>query len=340
LRPKGLTAIVIGVAMKLAQLAQEIEAQLFGDQSFEVSGAATLEEAGERHVSFLSNPQYAKQLKTTRAGAVIVGHKVACEHPNLLRTADPYLAFAKAVVALHGYRRHPHGGIHAGAFVDKTATVGEGTVMYPGVYVGPRVRIGRDCVLYPNAVIYDDCILGERVIIHAGASIGHDGFGYATSKGVHHKIPQVGNVVIEDDVEIGANTAIQRAAVGSTVIGKGSKIDSLVAIGHGVKIGPYALLVSQVGIAGSTTLGHHVTLGGQVGVPGHLSIGNNVTVAAQGGVIHDVPDSSTLLGSPAMPLVQARRVYSLFTKLPELLQRIRQLESQVEELAADDSKGV
>jgi UDP-3-O-[3-hydroxymyristoyl] glucosamine N-acyltransferase len=233
------------------------------------------------------------------------------------------------VIALHGHRRHPHAGIHPRAAVDSSAVVGEGSVLYPGVYVGPRAVIGRDCILYPNVVIYDDSVLGDRVIIHAGASIGHDGFGFATSGGIHHKIPQVGNVVVEDDVEIGANAAIQRAAMGSTVIGKGSKIDSLVSVGHGSKIGAHALLVSQVGVAGSTTLGHHVTLGGQVGVAGHLKIGNHVTVAAQGGITNDVPDGSVLLGSPAMPLNQGRRVYVLFTKLPELWERVRRMEQRL-----------
>ncbi|MGA2231179.1 MAG: UDP-3-O-(3-hydroxymyristoyl)glucosamine N-acyltransferase [Tepidisphaeraceae bacterium] len=321
--------------MTLAQLAETIGAQIVGDASVQVGAAATLDDATADHVSFLSNPQYEKKLATTRAGAVIVARNITCERLNLLKAPDPYLAFAKAVIALHGHRAHPHSGIHPRAFVEPTATVGEGSVLYPGVYVGPRAEIGRDCILYPNAVIYDDTVLGDRVIVHAGASVGHDGFGFATSKGVHHKIPQVGKVIVEDDVEIGANAAIQRAALGTTIIGKGSKVDSLVSIGHGVKVGEYALLVSQVGIAGSTTLGHHVTLGGQVGVAGHLRIGNNVIVAAQGGIVGDVPDESALMGAPAMPLRHARRVYVAFTKLPEILERIRELEEQMSELGAD-----
>jgi UDP-3-O-[3-hydroxymyristoyl] glucosamine N-acyltransferase len=219
--------------------------------------------------------------------------------------------------------------------LEATATVGENTVIYPGVYVGARTSIGRDCIIYPNVVLYDDCIIGDRVIIHAGASIGHDGFGFATSKGVHHKIPQVGNVVLEDDVEIGANSTIARAAMGSTIIAKGSKIDAQVCLGHGVKVGEYALLVSQVGIAGSTTLGHHVTLGGQVGVSGHLNLGNNVMAAAQAGIISDVPGQTAVMGAPAMPISHARRVYVIFSKLPDLLDRVRQLEDQVTELGSD-----
>jgi UDP-3-O-[3-hydroxymyristoyl] glucosamine N-acyltransferase len=324
--------------LKLAELAEKIGAELVGDGSVVVNAAAPLDEAGPEQVSFLANPQYAKHLETSRAGAVIVARGVHSERLNLLKTADPYLAFSKAVVALHGYRQHPHAGVHERAFVEPTATIGERTVVYPGAYVGARAKIGSDCILYPNAIIYDDCVLGDRVIVHGGASIGHDGFGFATSKGIHHKIPQIGNVIVEDDVEIGANCAIQRAAMGSTVIGKGTKIDSLVSIGHGTKIGEHCILVSQVGISGSTVLGHHVTLAGQVGVAGHLKIGDNVMAGAQTGISSNVPDQTALVGTPAMPLAHGRRALVLFTKLPELMDRIRQLENQVSELAAVERK--
>jgi len=326
------------VTLTLAELAERIGAEVVGDSTVRVSGAATLEEAQATHVSFMANPKYEKQLVTTRAGAVVVARAVVCERLNLLKAADPYLAFQKAVVALHGHRVHPHRGVHGQAIVDPTASVAEGTILYPGVYVGPRVKIGRDCILYPNIVIYDDCVIGDRVIIHAGASIGPDGFGFATSHGVHHKIPQVGNVVIEDDVEIGSNCSIARAAMGSTVVGKGTKIDALVAIGHGAKIGPHGLLVAHVGIAGSTVIGHHATFAGQAGVVGHLEIGDNVTVAAQSGVTHNVPDQSVVFGTPALPLHQGRRVYAILAKLPELLERIRHLEHQVTELAEEKRK--
>jgi UDP-3-O-[3-hydroxymyristoyl] glucosamine N-acyltransferase len=320
------------LTLTLAELAKTIGAELKGDGHLNISGAATLEDASPEHVSFLSNPKYEKLLETTRAGAVIVAVGTQRDHLNLLHTKDPYFSFAKAVIALHGHRVHPFAGVHPKAYVEPTAEIGERTIIYPGAYVGARVRIGKDCVVYPNAVIYEGCVLGDRVMIHAGASIGHDGYGYATSQGVHHKIPQIGNVVIEDDVEVGANAAIQRAAMGSTVIGTGTKIDSLVSVGHGTRIGAHGLLVSQVGIAGSTTLGHHVTLGGQVGVAGHLKIGNNVVAAAQAGITNDVADQEALMGSPALPLATARRVVVLTTQLPELAKRIRHLEQQVGEL--------
>jgi UDP-3-O-[3-hydroxymyristoyl] glucosamine N-acyltransferase len=239
------------------------------------------------------------------------------------------------VVALHGYRQHPHTGISPQAHVDPAATIGEGSVLYPGVYVGPRARIGRDCILYPNSVVYDDCILGDRVTLHAGAVVGEDGFGYATHDGRHHKIPQVGIAVLEDDVEVGANCTIDRATLGSTVIGRGTKFGNLNNIGHGAKVGSDGLIVGLCGIAGSTSIGHHVTMAGQVGISGHLEIGDGVTMGAQAGVMNDIPDQTPVIGAPAMPAGDARRVYSIFRQLPALVERIRELEAKVEELASD-----
>jgi UDP-3-O-[3-hydroxymyristoyl] glucosamine N-acyltransferase len=323
--------------LTLQQLAAEIGAELVGEGGVRVGSVNTLEEAEPGQLSFLSNPKYEKQLESTRASGVIVGPSVASDRVALLKVKDPYYALAQAVVKLHGYRQHPHAGVHPKAQVDPTATIGEGTTLYPGVYVGPRARIGRDCVLYPNVVVYEGCWLGDRVIIHANTTIGADGFGYATHRGEHHKIPQVGNVVIEDDVEIGAGCGIDRAALGSTVIGRGTKIDDLVAIGHNTRIGPHGLIVALTGVAGSVTLGHHVTLAGQVGIAGHLQIGDNVTVGAQAGVVNNVPDQSTLLGSPAMPISQARRVAAIFVQLPELNQRVKRLEHQVNELGGAEA---
>ena len=326
--------------MTVDELAREIEAEVVGDGSAQITSAATLEEAQGGQVSFLANVKYARQLESTRASAVIVAPSVKeVSNTTLLKTADPYYAFMQAVVRLHGHRRHPHADVHPQAAVDPTASIGENTILYPGAYVGPRAKVGRDCVLFPNVVIYDDCVLGDRVIVHAGTSIGTDGYGYATHKGVHHKIPQVGNVIVEDDVEIGANCSIERAALGSTVIGQGTKIDQLVVIGHGCRIGPHCLLVAQTGISGSVTLGHHVVLAGQTGVAGHLKIGNQVTAAAQSGIMNDIDDQTTVMGSPAMPASHARRVYMLFTQLPDIDKRIKALEQQIEELSASGDNG-
>ncbi|MGH7215388.1 MAG: UDP-3-O-(3-hydroxymyristoyl)glucosamine N-acyltransferase [Tepidisphaeraceae bacterium] len=323
--------------MRLDELAKAIGAELVGDDgATHVCSCATLEDAAPGQIGFLANAKYAPQLNDTKASAVIVAPGVKNDRVALLKTKDPYYAFAQAVVALHGQRKHPHAGVHPKAHVDPSATIGQGTIVYPGAFVGPGAKLGRDCILYPNAVVYDDCVLGDHVILQAGAVIGADGFGYATHKGEHHKIPQVGNVVLEDDVEVGANSAIDRAALGSTVIGRGTKIDNLVTIGHGARVGPFGMIVAQCGIAGSARLGHHVTIAGQVGVAGHLNIGNAVTIGAQSGVMFDLDDQTTVVGTPAMPAQKARRVYQIFTELPELKDRVKKLEEAVGELGSDE----
>jgi UDP-3-O-[3-hydroxymyristoyl] glucosamine N-acyltransferase len=327
------------VQKTLQQLAEEIGAEVVGDGSIVVSSVNTLEDAGPGQLSFLSNPKYEKQLATTQASGAIVAMKVICDRLTLLRAKDPYLAHQKAVVALHGFRKHPFTGIHPSANVDPSAEVGEGTVVYPGAFVGAGAKIGRDCILYPNSVVYDRCVLGDRVILHAGVVIGADGYGYATNSGVHHKIPQIGNVVLEDDVEVGANSTIDRAALGSTLIGKGTKVDNLVTLGHNVKTGPGCLIVAQAGVAGSTTLGHHVVLGGQVGVAGHIDIGDMVMAAAQCGITNSVEDSAIIAGAPHMPIKEARRAYTLLRELPAMATRIKQLEKQLETLERNKIDG-
>jgi len=326
--------------MTIRELAREIGAEVVGDGSADIKSANTLEDATASEVSFLANAKYTKLLEATRAGAVVVAPSIKpVKNTTLLKANDPYFAFRQAVVKLHGHRKHPHTGIHAKAHVESTAKVGEGSILYPGAYVGANARVGRDCVLYANAVVYDDCVLGDRVIVHSGAVVGADGYGFATHKGEHHKIPQIGNVIVEDDVEIGACCSIERAALGSTVIGKGTKIDQLVVVGHGCKIGAHCLIVAQTGISGSVTLGHHVTLAGQTGVAGHLKIGDQVTVGAQSGIISDIDDQSTVVGSPAMPVSHARRVYMHFTQLPDIVERLKAVEQRIEELGTADGDG-
>ncbi len=320
--------------MRLDQLAEKIDAELVGDPAIEVTRLASLDEATAGAVSFLSNAKYASQLATTKASAVIVGPKQSVDRVALLKAKDPYFAFRQAVVALHGFRRHPFSGTHPQAVIDPSATVGENCIIYPGVYLGPRVVVGDDCILYPNVCIYDDCRVGNRVIVHSGAAIGGDGYGYAFHDGEHHKIPQVGNVVLEDDVEIGANCVIARGALGPTVIARGAKLDALVMIGHGVRVGEHSLLVAQVGIAGSTVLGHHVTMAGQVGIAGHLKIGDGVTVGAKSGVMNDIDPGQIVMGAPALPDKQAKRILLAQLQLPDILDRLRKLERQVEQMDA------
>jgi UDP-3-O-[3-hydroxymyristoyl] glucosamine N-acyltransferase len=322
----------------LRQIAEHLGAELFGDPELAFSSVSALEDAGPGQLSFLSNLKYKKHLETTAASAVIVGDGLPFEKLPLLRVKDPQFAFQQAVLFLHGPRKHPHSGVHPAANVDPTAEIDESTILYPGVYIGPEVKIGRDCVLHPNVVIYDRCVIGDRVIIHSGAVIGADGFGYATHQGTHYKIPQIGIVKIEDDVEIGANSTIDRAALGVTLIGKGTKIDNLVMVAHNVQTGPHCLLVAQAGIAGSTTLGHHVVLGGQVGVAGHVEIGDGAMAGAQCGITNSVEPGQIVLGSPHVPLKDARRMFILWRELPDMVKRIKKLEAQLEKLQPGSSE--
>ena len=352
------------MGIPLRELSAEIGAELTGGDGADpiIERCATLDEAGPADVAFLANQKYAGKLSTTRAAAIIVSPGVEAPGKRLLVAADPYFAFRNAVVALHGYRKHPRpaeGDISPHAFIDPTARLGEGTivhplaviaagvtigarcVIYPHTYIGPQATVGDDCLLYPHVVIYDHCVLGHRVTLHAGCVIGQDGFGYATHRGAHHKIPQSGNVVIGDDVEMGAGCAIDRATLGSTVIGAGTKFSDLIAIGHGAKVGRHNLLVAQVGLAGSVETGDYVVMGGQVGVAGHLRIGHMVQIAATSGVMTDIEDGQKYGGTPAMPLNEAKRIHLHSTRLPDLMARIKKLERRLAELEggeADDEK--
>jgi UDP-3-O-[3-hydroxymyristoyl] glucosamine N-acyltransferase len=227
--------------------------------------------------------------------------------------------------------------IHEFVTISDGAKVGNGCIIYPGAFVGENVQIGNDCILYPNVVIYEGCRIGNRVIINSNAAVGEDGFGFATHNGIHHKIPQIGSVVIEDDVEIGAGCGIERGTLNDTIIGQGSKLGDLVAIGHGTKVGPHCLLVAQVGIADSTSLGNHCILGGQAGIVGHITIGNNVAIGAQAGVINNVADGKVVLGAPAIEANQAKRAYALIQTLPEMRQNIRDLQEQIARLSSGGS---
>jgi len=334
-------------AKTLNELAEYVGGRVVGDPKVKIKSASTLGRADEGDISFLANRKYEKQIRTTKASAVIVGKEMASASVPLLIAEDPYYAFMQIMVLLHGHRKHKKVGISPRAVISDhskvgadchihdfvtiadDAKVGDGCVIYPCVSIGRGVQVGNDCIIYPNAVIYDGCRIGNRVIINANTTIGEDGFGYASHKGMHHKIPQIGTVIIEDDVEIGACCGVERGTLGDTIIGQGSKLGDLVAIGHGTKIGSHCLLVAQVGIAGSTTLGHHCIVGGQVGIVGHINIGNNVTIAAQAGVINNVPDGKVLLGAPAIEAEQGKRAYSMIQYLPEMRQNIREVEKRL-----------
>ncbi|MDD5327814.1 MAG: UDP-3-O-(3-hydroxymyristoyl)glucosamine N-acyltransferase [Phycisphaerae bacterium] len=334
----------------LGELAEYVGGRVVGDSSVVIKSASTLGRAGEGDISFLANDKYEKQIQTTKAGAVIVSKETPNVSAPLLVAEDPYYAFMQIMVLLHGYRKHKKVGISPRAAISDTAKigadchihdfvtvsddvkVGDGCIIYPGVFIGQGAAIGNDCIIYPNVAIYDGCKIGNRVIIHANTTIGSDGFGYATHKGMHHKIPQIGVVVIEDDVEIGSCCGIERGTLSDTIIGQGSKFADLIAIGHGARVGAHCLLVSQVAVAGSTTIGHHCIAGGQVGIVGHITIGNNVTIGAQAGVINNIPDGKVVLGSPAIEADQGKRAYSMIQYLPEIRQSVRKLENQIERI--------
>lgn len=341
----------------LGELAEYVGGRVCGDPNVVIKTASTLGRADEGDISFLTNRKYEKQLRTTKASAVIVGKETPTTTVPLLIADDPYYAFMQIMVLLHGHRKHKKVGISPQASISDTAKIGvdchicdfatisdgakirDGCVIYPGVYIGRDVQIGNDSIIYPNVAVYDGCRIGNRVIINANSAIGEDGFGYATHKGIHHKIPQTGTVVIEDDVEIGACCGIERGTLSDTIIGQGSKLGDMVAIGHGTKVGPHCLLVAQVGIAGSTNIGHHCVVGGQVGIVGHINIGNNVTIAAQAGVINNIADNKVVLGAPAIEANMGRRAYSMIQYLPEMRQSIRDLQNQMKQIASSVERG-
>ena len=343
----------------LQELAKLLGATLEGDADAVVGRCRGLAQAKAGDLSFLANAKYRNLLKTTKATAVLVGKDTdSPEALHVLRCDDPYFAFREAMVALHGWRQHPEpmdaeGGISPRAAVHETARIGEGTRihpfavvergavvgrgswLYPGAWVGPDAVVGDDCVLFPNCVIYNGVVLGNRVTVHGGTVVGSDGFGYATVKGVHHKIPQQGIVQVEDDVEFGGNCAIERATMGETRIGSGTKFADLISIGHGTTIGSHCLLVSLVGVAGSVTMGNHVVLGGQTGVSGHLSIGDRVTAIGRTGISSTVGSDQMIGGSPAVPVAQAKRNMLAFASLSKLVKRVRTLERDAQRSQED-----
>jgi UDP-3-O-[3-hydroxymyristoyl] glucosamine N-acyltransferase len=337
--------------VKLAQLASRLGCSLRGDGTVEVARVAGIAEAGPGDLTFVSGARYAPQLATTRATAVIVPANLETPLPSLV-SDNPYLAFARAVGILHPEAALP-AGVHPSAVVHATAEVAADAHVGPLCVVGAGARVGARTVLHAHVVLYDGatvgadcrlhsgvqvrerCRLGDRVIVQNNAVIGGDGFGFAKdAEGRYQKIPQVGIVVVEDDVEIGALTAVDRAALHETRIGRGSKIDNLVQVGHSVAIGADSVLAGQVGIAGSTTLGERVTLAGQVGVAGHLTIGAGVVATAQTGIPNSVEAGRVISGYPAIDNREWLKASAVFAQLPELRKRVRELERQLDEREA------
>ncbi|MDI6889456.1 MAG: UDP-3-O-(3-hydroxymyristoyl)glucosamine N-acyltransferase [Thermodesulfovibrionales bacterium] len=334
--------------MKLREIASLLNGEIIGDPDIEITGVSGINGAQEGDITFLSADSYRKYLSGCKASCVIVKEPIDGLNITQLRVPNPHLAFAKLLEHFYIKPKKPI-GISKEAIVSKKARTGkdvsifplsyisdgvfidEGTVIYPFVFVGENTTIGKGCIIYPNVVVREKVTIGNNVIIHSGSVIGSDGFGYVFDEGRHYKIPQVGGVIVEDDVEIGSNVSIDRATTGNTIIGRGTKIDNLVQIGHNVKIGKNAIIVGQVGIAGSTEIGDFVTLGGQVGVTDHVKIESGTIIGAQSGVLGDV-SKGIYSGSPAMPHRDWLKSQAVISKLPELYKKIKELEKRIEEL--------
>jgi UDP-3-O-[3-hydroxymyristoyl] glucosamine N-acyltransferase len=340
---------------QLGELAELVGAKVAGDGKLLIGGVGSLEDAKADQIAFFHNARYRAAYAATRAGAVVVSAKDAQlqERPKatLLVSDNPYLAFAKlsrlfhqtplARPSLHpqaviepSAKVHPEAQVGALAYVGGGASIGARTILDPGAIVEANAKVGDDCLLHSCAVVREGCVLGNRVILQPGAVVGSDGFGYAfdAEAPAHVKVPQVGIVRLEDDVEIGANSCIDRATLGETVIGRGTKVDNLVQVAHNVQLGAHCLVCAQAGISGSTKLGAGVVLAGQVGVVGHLEIGDGARIGAGSGVAHDVPAGETHSGSPAFPHVRWLQSVAVTQRLPELFKEQQALRRRVEEL--------
>lgn len=339
----------MGISFSLENLAREVGATVQGDGSSVVTGVASLDSAKEGDLTFLTNPRYAKNVASSRASAVLCQQALPGVSKPFLLSPNPYAALAK-VIALFFPPKTPTPGVqkgawvHAQASVDPHASVSDGaavaagarigarSILYPGVYIGENAVVGEDCLLHPNVTVRENCILGNRVVLQPGVVVGSDGFGFAPEGEGYRKIPQVGNVVIEDDVELGANTCVDRAVLGTTRIGKGTKLDNLIQIGHNVEIGRHTVIAALSGISGSTKVGDHVVMGGQVGLAGHLKIGDWVTLATRTGVMEDIPEKGVYWGSPSTEMSIEMKNVATYRQLPDLLRRIRTLEKTLESL--------
>jgi UDP-3-O-[3-hydroxymyristoyl] glucosamine N-acyltransferase len=329
-----------------AEIAERLQGEVRGDGSVILTGFAPADRAQPGDLTFAENEAFFQRADASAASAILVAGDFTSAKKALIRVSNARVAFARVLPLffpepLFAPGVHATAIVAASARVDPTAhvgpycVVGEQTrigskaVLQGGNHVGDHVQLGDESIIFPNVTIYSRSQIGQRVRIHAGSVIGSDGYGYVFDQGIHLKVPQVGYVLIGDDVEIGANVTVDRGALGPTIIGKGTKIDNLVQVGHNVVIGEHCLLVSQVGIAGSTKVGNYVILGGQVGLAGHLKIGNQVTISAQAGVMHDIKDGAKVLGSPAIPDRQFKRQFIAIQQLPALIRRLRELEKKL-----------
>jgi len=337
--------------LSLAEIARRVEGNLRGKGDLQIEGVAGLPEAGPGQITFLASPKYRHLLSSTKASAVILP-ETEPSYPavSVILHPNPYYAFALVIKLFHpekpeyAPRIHPSAVIgsdvklgekvYVGPYtvIEDKAEIGDNCTILAGCFIGEKTRLKPGAYLYPRVTIYSNCSIGQDVIIHSGSVIGSDGFGFVFEKGKHHKIPQIGNVIIEDEVEIGSNCTIDRAALGSTRIGRGTKLDNLIQIGHSVEIGENSIVVAQVGIGGSTKLGKQVTLAGQAGLIGHINLGDFVTVGAQAGVTKSIPAGTTVSGYPAREHRKAKRIEACLSHLPEYVERIKELEAKITQL--------
>lgn len=334
-----------------SQIAGFINGRIIGDENTLITGVSPIESGEEGHLSFVAQEKFAPFITSSKCSVLIVSEKLltAQQYPaTIIAVEDAYLSF-QVLMNLYQQMKGRKSGIEAGSFFHETAVIGEdvyvgafsyvsekakigaGAQIFPHVFIGKNVKIGKNCIIYSGARIYDFCVLGDNCIIHSNTVIGSDGFGFQPTKDGFQKIPQLGNVVLEDDVEIGSNCSIDRGTIGSTVIGKGTKIDNLIQIAHNVKIGKNNVIAAQAGIAGSTIIGDWNQIGGQVGIVGHINIGNQVKIQAQSGVNSNTKDGEILYGSPAISASDYRRNYVHFRNFSEIVKRIDQLENNSKE---------
>jgi UDP-3-O-[3-hydroxymyristoyl] glucosamine N-acyltransferase len=334
--------------MKLREIAALLEGEIIGNPDIEITGVSGIKEAQEGDITFISAQRYVKDLLGSKASCVIVKEPIADIDITQLKVLNPYFAFAKLLEHFYINPQKPLGinkdaivsdkarigkdvSIFPFSYISDGVSVGNRTVIHPYVFIGNDTAVGEDCLIYPNVTLRENVKIGNRVIIHSGSVIGSDGFGYVFEGGRHYKIPQVGGVIIEDDVEIGSNVSIDRATTGNTIIGKGTKIDNLVQIAHNVKIGNNSIIIAQVGIGGSTEIGDFVTIAGQVGVSDHTKIESETMIGAQSGVMGHVT-KGVYSGTFAIPHRDWLKAQAIFTKLPELNKKIKELEEKIKEL--------
>lgn len=345
------------VSFTAEQIATVLNGTIEGDSSVEVNNFSRIEEGKPGTLTFLANPKYTHYIYTTEASIVLVNNDFKAEQPlraTIIRCANAYAALAMLMDMVEKSKPQKSGvepmsyvaeGVTLGdnvyvggfAYIAENTRIGNNTKIYPQAYIGENVKIGDNTIIYPGVKIYPGCIIGSNCILHAGVVIGSDGFGFAPENGEYKKIPQTGIVIVEDDVEIGANTTIDRAVMDATIIHKGVKLDNLIQIAHNVEIGENTVMAAQVGISGSTKVGKHCMFGGQVGLGGHITIGDNANIGAQSGIISNIEADAKILGSPAIPVKDFFRSSIIFPKLPEIYRQIAQLQKEIEALKSENN---